>query len=114
MMAARGVAWAKYLRKVHCEWMPFNPKAQAPIWLDRVSCKKIAAANTKLSITKQLLPRAGGSGEMADRTHLTFADGTSVTLELNGTVEVKDIVEEIDIINGRLQQEEAKRGKPFS
>ena len=112
-MAARGVAWARYLRKVHCEWMPFNAKAQSPIFLQRVSCKRIIEANAKLDISKQIMPQPGKPGELVDRTHLTFADGTSMTLDLNG-MRVEDIVDEIDIVNGRLVQEESKRGKPFA
>ena len=111
-MAARGTAWAKYLRKVHCEWMPFNAKASSPVFLQRVSCKRIAESNAKLTVSKQILPQPQPGTPGVDRAHLTFADGTLVTMDLQGKL-VEDIVEEIDMVNGRLAQEEAKRGKPF-
>ena len=105
------MAWAKYLRKVHCEWVPFNAKATAPLWLDRVSCKKVKDAIPKLEYSKNLQP---GLGEAAiDKTDLTFADGTTITLDLSTRL-LGDVIEEIDMINGRIAAEEAKRGKPFS
>lgn len=108
-MSAKNGRWARYLRKVHVEWTPFKPKACAPIVLAQMQTSKIMAASPKLEVTKKLLQNP----TFIDRTTITFANGATHTIELDNKA-MGDVIEEIDIINGSIVQEEAKRGKPFT
>ena len=106
-------SWARYLRKVHIEWCPWKPKANSPAWLGVVGTRRVAAASPKLEITKKLLTQPSDpSAPMVDQTTLTYADGTEQQLDLN-VISVSDLLEEIDMTNGRLSAEEATRGRPW-
>ena len=108
------MSWARYLRAVHVEWCPWKPKALAPPWFQYVSTPKVLAASPKLSITKALVDQPPAATDFVDRTQLTFADGSKQQLDFNQVGKLRDILELIDQENGRISQEEAKRGKPFS
>jgi hypothetical protein len=106
-------SWARYLRKVHIEWCPWKPKANSPAWLGVVGTRRVAEASPKLVITKDLLAKSADlEAPLVDRTTLTYADGTEQQLDLN-IVSVRDVLEEIEMANGRLSAEEATRGRPF-
>ena len=47
-----------------------------------------------------------------DETKLTYADGTTITLDLNG-LKVTDVIELVDIENARIAAAEMERGRPF-
>ena len=100
--------WARFLRKVHVSFCPFTHSATPAVWLKEISTRKVSAAAPKLQVTKTLLPRGAG----AATTDLTFADGTQQRLELSA-VQIRDVLEEIELINVRISQEEQKRGRPF-
>ena len=73
--------------------------------------KKVKQASPKLAITKELLPqRKAGAAPTAS---LAFADGSTTELDLS-SMQVRDILETIDMANGQIAQAEAARGRPFS
>ena len=111
-MPARGVAFARYLRKVHVEWCPFKAKATAPIFFQEIHTQKIMDSVPKLTITKAIRPRVASSDMELDRTKLTFADGSERVIDLTG-LKLTDIIEEIGMENVRIQNEERTRGRPF-
>ena len=108
IFSGKGVAWAKYLRKVHCEWNPLKEACLAPLWHTRLTNRKIMAFVPKLEVTKTLLPKSS----TADKTHITFADGTEHSIDLS-SYSLRDVIEEIETHNGRISIAEAKRGKAF-
>lgn len=121
MPKARGVAFARYLRKVHIEWSPFKPKAVGPIFFQEMHTKKIMEATPKLTISKALHQSAPVNIAAAasdalpaytDRTTLTFADGTEKMLDFDG-IKLGDILDEIEMENVRIQRLERERGRPF-
>lgn len=107
----RAMSWAKYLRKVDIAFCPFTPSATPAVWLKEVSTRKVAAISPKLQVSKQLLPRA--TDPATATTQITYADGSKQEFELTA-MQVRDILEEIEMTNVRISQAEAERGKPFS
>ena len=106
--------WARYLRQVHIEWCPWKPKAIAPAFLGHIGTAQIAEAVPKLQISKKVLPRpASTAAEYVDRIILTYADDSKKALDLGDDLKLRDIMEEIDIDNGRLAAAEQERGRPF-
>ena len=103
--------WARYLRKAHVEFCPFQSRATAGALLDRLTSRSVKAESPKLAVTKMLLPRA--SSAPPQTTKFTFVDGSEQMFDIS-ELNLSDIVEEIDLINGRIAQVEAERGKPFS
>ena len=113
-MPTRGVTFARYLRKVHIEWCPFKPKAVGPIFFGEIHTKQIFDAVPKLAITKALVAAPTKEGApFVDQAKFTFADGSEKTLDFTG-IHVRDVLEELDGENVRIQVEERKRGRPFS
>lgn len=111
--------WARYLRKVDVAWNPWKTKSIASSWLSHVTASKVKDASPKLVITTKLMPNAANAAPetpLVDMTELTFVDGTKKMLDFSdGSIaKYNDILEVIDQENGRIMQEEAKRGKPFS
>lgn len=103
--------WARYLRKVNVQFCPFSESATPAVFLKEISTRKVAAASPKLQISKSLLPTAAASPPaVAD---LTYADGSEQRLEL-AAMQIRDVLEEIELSNGRISQLEQERGKPFS
>ena len=102
--------WARYLRKVHVAFCPFSAVATPAAWLQTVSTRKVMAASPKLSISKTLLPKASDS---APTTKLTFVDGSEEVIQLDAA-KIRDILEVVDMNNGRIAQAELERGRPFS
>ena len=114
LMPTRGVTFARYLRKVHIEWCPFKPKAVGPIFFGEIHTKQIFDAVPKLAITKALVAAPTKEGApFVDQAKFTFADGSEKTLDFTG-IHVRDVLEELDGDNVRIQVEERKRGRPFS
>ena len=113
MGGPRGVAFARYLRKVHVEWCPFKPKALGPVFFAELHNRPLLNAMPKLAVTKALVakPRAD-DGLFVDRARLTYACGTEKVMEFDG-LKLGDILEEIDVENARIKQEEAVRGRPY-
>ena len=64
----------------------------------------------KLAVSKTLL--AQNMGDSKPFTELTYADGSKGRLEL-GAIQIRDVIEEIEMSNARISQLELKRGKPF-
>ena len=113
-MPTRGVTFARYLRKVHIEWCPFKPKAVGPVFFGEIHTKQIFDAVPKLAITKALVVAPTKEGApFVDQAKFTFADGSEKTLDFTG-IHVRDVLEELDGENVRIQVEERKRGRPFS
>ena len=121
MPKARGVAFARYLRKVHIEWCPFKPKAVGPIFFQEIHTRKIMDATPKLTISKALHQStpahvaAANSDALpayTDRTTLTFADGTERMITFDG-IKLGDVIDEIEMENVRIQRLERERGRPF-
>ena len=102
--------WARYLRKVHVSFCPFSSVATPAAWLETVSTRKVMAVSPKLSVSKTLLPKASDG---APTTKLTFADGSEEVIQLEDVI-LRDILDVIDMNNGRIAQAEVERGRPFS
>ena len=112
LLSRRDMAlWARYLRTVHVQYCPFTHGATPAAWLAMITTKKVKQASPKLAITKELLPqRKAGAAPTAS---LAFADGSTTELDLS-SMQVRDILETIDMANGQIAQAEAARGRPFS
>ena len=102
--------WARYLRKVHVAYCPFSGNATPAVFLKEISTKQVAAISPKLAVSKTLL--ALNMGDSKPFTELTYADGSKGRLEL-GAIQIRDVIEEIEMSNARISQLELKRGKPF-
>ena len=101
--------WARYLRKVHVAYCPFSANATPAVFLKEISTKQVAAISPKLAVSKTLLPNVGDAKPF---TELTYADGSKGRLEL-GAIQIRDVIEEIEMSNVRVSHLELKRGKPF-
>ena len=102
--------WARYLRKVNVSYCPFAETSTPAAWLAAVTTKTVSLASPKLEVSKTLLSRAGNP---EPTSQLSFADGSSQTFKLE-SMQVRDIIEEIELCNVRIAQLETERGRPFS
>ena len=114
-MPTRGVAFARYLRKVHVQWCPFKPRAVAPVLYQEMHAKAILNSFPKLVVSKRVLSKPAAAVEehaYTDQAQLAFVDGSERSLDLAGLT-LRDIMEEIDSDNVRIAVAERARGKPF-
>eukprot|EP00308_Calcidiscus_leptoporus_P002234 CAMPEP_0119375422 /NCGR_PEP_ID=MMETSP1334-20130426/35788_1 /TAXON_ID=127549 /ORGANISM="Calcidiscus leptoporus, Strain RCC1130" /LENGTH=106 /DNA_ID=CAMNT_0007393731 /DNA_START=130 /DNA_END=447 /DNA_ORIENTATION=+ len=103
--------WARYLRTVRVEFSPFSATPSSMSFLGYVSTKKIREEVPKLQVNTHLLEEQ--SEESAPQMlALTYIDGKEVKFDISA-MQLRDILAEIEVQNGRLEMEAIKRGKPW-
>ena len=105
---------ARYLRAVHVEYCPFTAGSCGPGFLSLVRTPRVAEVAPKLEISHALLRKpADGATPPPEKLTLKFVDGATRSLDLSAN-RTQDVLEEIDLENGRLDTEALQRGKPWA
>ena len=105
---------ARYLRAVHVEYCPFTAGSCGPGFLSLVRTPRVAEVAPKLEISHALLRKpADGAPPPPEKLTLKFVDGATRSLDLSAN-RTQDVLEEIDLENGRLDTEALQRGKPWA
>jgi len=105
--------WARYLRKVHVEFCPFTTSPTSAAFLAQIATNKVREASPQLQLSRKMLPRpASGADQPQQLATLTYVDGFEQTIDM-APVQIRDVLEEIDLVNGRLEGEAQQRGRPW-
>lgn len=107
-------SWARHLRKVEVSFCPFTTTPTTGAFLAQIATKKVREASPQLKFSRNVLPRQLEGGDTPAQTAvLTYVDGTEQTIDM-APVQIRDVLEEIDLVNGRLESEASARGRPWS
>uniref|UniRef100_A0A7S0Q5Y3 Uncharacterized protein n=1 Tax=Coccolithus braarudii TaxID=221442 RepID=A0A7S0Q5Y3_9EUKA len=104
--------WARYLRKVHLEFSPLSATSSSLGFLGFITTPKIREAVPKLQVSTKRLTQCA-EGVPLQTLALTFVDGNEAILDIS-SVQIREILAEIEMHNGRLEMEAMKRGKPWA
>ena len=99
---------------MHVEFCPLSTTATTGALLQTAATKMVREASPKLEFSRKLLPLPKeGAPPSPQLAVLTYVDGHVQTLDLS-SIQIRDVLEEIDLQNGRLDAEAMKRGRPWS
>ena len=105
--------WARFLRAAHVEFCPITATPSATSFLGYISTARIRETVPKLKVSsKRLLAAREGAPPPAQTLRLAFLDGKEATHDIS-KMQLRDILAEIEVENGRLEFEAMKRGKPW-
>lgn len=99
---------ARYVRAVHVTFNPFI-KSSAVLLLSVINAKKVLEASPKLVVTKELQNRTSDTAMMK----IVFADESQLKLDLR-KLKSWEVIEKVNLENGRIAIEEINRGKAYS
>jgi len=105
--------WARFLRKAHVEFCPFDSSASGLGFYQMLTAPSVRKAVPKLAVkAKREVAPLAKDVLAAQRLKLTFVDGSEHEHDIR-PLTIKDILLEIEMQNGRLEMEAMKNGKPW-